>query len=134
MMKRRVRLLTSIAEIILGVVLTVCGGIGLTDEYWSGMGTALLVIGILQLIRHIRYKTNESYRQNVDTERNDERNKYLSLRAWAWSGYLYVLIAALGTIALKLADKEELMRLASGSVCLIVLLYWISYMILRKKY
>lgn len=134
MMKRRVRLGASIVEIILGAVLTVCGGTGLIEEYWSGMGTALLVVGILQLIRQIRYKTNEAYRQNIDTERNDERNKYLSLRAWAWSGYLYVFIAALGSVALKLAGKEELMMLASGSVCLIVLLYWISYVILRRKY
>ena len=107
---------------------------GIVDEYWSGMGFALLIVGVVFLLRQFKYKTNEEYRERYDVERSDERNRYLSGKAWAWAGYLFVMIAAVGSIMLKMAGREELMLMASGSVCLIMALYWISYIILKKKY
>lgn len=127
-------IIASLLEIFVGTILIICSILGKVDEFWSGMGTALLIIGIIFLIRMIKYKTNEEYRENFDTEINDERNKYLSSKAWAWAGYLFVMISATATIILKLVQKEELMMMASGSVCLIMVLYWISYMILKRKY
>lgn len=127
-------IIASLLEIFVGTILIICSILGKVDEFWSGMGTALLIIGIIFLIRMIKYKTNEEYRENFDTEINDERNKYLSSKAWAWAGYLFVMISATATIILKLVQKEELMMMASGSVCLIMVLYWIFYMILKRKY
>ena len=95
---------------------------------------ALVVVGAIFLLRSVKYHTNEQYRNDVDIQTGDERNKYLSMKAWGWAGYLFVVIAAVGTIGFKFADKEELMMLCSGAVCLIVFLYWISYIILLKKY
>ena len=128
------RFIASIIEIIIGVILIGCSMLGIVDEYWSGMGIALLVVGVIFLARQFKYKTNEEYREKYDIERSDERNRYLSGKAWAWAGYLYVMIAAVASIMMKLAGKEDLMKIASGSVCLIVILYWISYMVLKKKY
>ena len=118
----------------IGLALLISNLAGLVDEFWSGMGAALIVVGALFLIRQIRYKTNETYRESVDVEVNDERNKYLSMKAWSWAGYLFVIIAAVSAIVLKLLGHETLVYVASGSVCLIMVLYWISYMILRKKH
>ena len=131
---RKARLISSILEIVIGVVLCVCYFTNLIDEFWSGMGVALIVVGALFLLRNIKYQTNEKYREEIDVQNSDERNKFLSLKAWSWSGYLFVIIAAVGTIIFKFVGKEELMMLSSGAVCLIVFLYWISYIILRKKY
>lgn len=132
MMKKR--LMASILEIIIGFALVAASMFGVVDEFWSGMGTASLIIGILFLFRAIKYKTNDDYKEKYDIEINDERNKYLSMKAWSWAGYLFVMIAACGTIVLKLAGREDLMMIASGSVCLVMVLYWISYMVLKKKY
>lgn len=131
---RKARLISSILEIVIGVVLCVCYFANLIDEFWSGMGVALIVVGAIFLLRNIKYQTNEKYREEIDVQNSDERNKFLSLKAWSWSGYLFVIIAAVGTIIFKFVGKEELMMLSSGAVCLIVFLYWISYIILRKKY
>ena len=128
------RIISSILEIVIGIVLMVGALLGYMDEFWSGMGTALLLIGVLFLIKAIKYQTNQEYREKYDVEINDERNKYLSLKAWAWAGYLFVMVAALGSIILKMFGKEELMMMASGSVCLIMILYWMSYLVLKKKY
>ena len=132
MMKKR--LMASILEIIIGFALVAASMFGVVDEFWSGMGTASLIIGILFLFRAIKYKTNDDYKEKYDIEINDERNKYLSMKAWSWAGYLFVMIAACGTIVLKLAGREDLMMITSGSVCLVMVLYWISYMVLKKKY
>ena len=128
------RFIASIIEIIIGVILIACSVYGIVDEYWSGMGVALLVVGVLFLIRQFKYKTNEEYREKYDVERTDERNRYLSGKAWAWAGYLFVMIAAVASIMLKLAGREDLMKAASGSVCLIIILYWVSYVVLKGKY
>ena len=131
---KKERLIASILEIIVGVALLICSMFELVDEFWSGMGTSLLIVGIIFLIRNIKYKTNEEYREKIDIESNDERNKYISLKAWAWAGYLFVMIGAVGVIVFKLIGKEDLMMMASLSVCLIMVFYWISYTFLKKKY
>ncbi len=133
-MRNKIKLISNIIEIIIGLALCICYFAGLIDEFWSGMGMALIIVGFLQLLRSIRYYTNENYREKTDTEVNDERNKYISLKAWSWAGYLFVIIAAIATIIFKLIDKEPLMMLASSAVCIIITLYWISYVILNKKH
>lgn len=131
---KKERLIASILEIIVGAALLICSMFGVVDEFWSGMGTSLLIIGSIFLIRSIKYKTNEEYREKIDIESNDERNKYISLKAWAWAGYLFVMLGAVGTIVFKLIGKEDFMMMASLSVCLIMVFYWISYTFLKKKY
>ena len=132
-MKNR-RWIASVVEIALGLVLTVCGALGLVDTYWSGMGGGLLGVGIIQLVRYLRYYNNETYKSKVDVEVNDERNKFIALRAWAWAGYLYVLAGAVASIALQLLGKPELATFSGGSVCLLMIFCWGSRIYLRKKY
>ena len=81
---------------------------------WSSMGFAFIVVGILQVIRYIRYRTNEEYREKFDTESKDERNRFIANQAWAWAGYLFVLTGGVGAIVFKLMGREDLMMMASG--------------------
>ena len=133
-MKNDKRMYLSIFWVVLGGILFVSNLLGKVDEYWSGMGCALIIVGILQLIRHIKYRTNEKYREKMDVETKDERNKYLSLKAWAWAGYWFVMICAVGSIVLKILGQDELVMVTASGVCLIMVLYWINYLYLRKKY
>ncbi len=133
-MKNHKRLIANIVEIAIGIILSVLGYIGIVDEYWTGMGTALIVVGIIFMIRQIRYQTNAEYKDSVDVEVNDERNRYLRLKAWAWAGYMLVLICAFASIIFKILGNDQLSMMSGGCVCLLIVLYWASYMILRKKY
>ena len=128
------RWITSIVYIALGVVLLGCGIAQILDEFWSGMGGGLLGVGIVRMIQMIRYQKNETYKEAVDTAMSDERNRFIANKAWAWAGYLFVMVAAVGSIVFKLMGREDLMMLASGSVCLIILFYWGSWMVLKRKY
>ena len=133
-MKKSNRLVACVVKIVIGVVLTICGAAGLLDSYWSGMGTALIVVGGLMLVRQLRYKTNTEYKEKVDVEINDERNKYLRIKAWSWAGYIFVMFGAFGSILFKIFGLDQYSQFSAYCVCLIMVLYWISYMVLRKKY
>ena len=119
---------------IIGASIGIYSEFAAIDSFWSGMGAAFAVIGVLQMIRLIRYKTNATYKENTDTAVNDERNRFIGMKAWSWAGYLFVFIAAVATIVFKFLNQETLMFAASGGVCLIITIYWISYLILRNKY
>lgn len=128
------RFIASIVEIILGFALWICSAIGLIDSYWGGMGGGLMGVGIVFLIRSIRYKRDPEYKEEYDVEMNDERNKFIRLKAWSWAGYLYMMLAAVGSIAFKLIGREDLMFFCSGSVGLVLVLYLISYVVVKNKY
>lgn len=133
-MKTNKRLLANIVEILIGIVFSILSLMGILDSYWSGMGTALVIVGGIMLLRQIRYRTNSEYKDKMDLETSDERNKFLRIKAWSWAGYLFVLIGAIGSIVLKILGLDQYVLFASGSVCLIMVLYWVAYLILQKKY
>jgi len=133
-MKTERRALVSIVWIVLGIGLMVACGVTEMDEYWSGMGAAFIFVGVLQLLRWGKYNHNEEYREKVNVEAKDERNRFIAAKAWAWAGYLVVIIAAVASIALRIAGQEMLSIAAGYAVCLIIVLYWVSYFILKKKY
>ena len=130
----RARWILCILYILIGVSLTACGILEIVDSFWSGMGAALVVVGTLQMIRIIRYNTSPKYKENTDTALSDERNHFIRAKAWSWVGYTYIIVAAVATIVLKLLDQELLMFFCSGSVCILLVLYWIFYFILTRKY
>lgn len=133
-MKNNLRVIFSILWLIIGAVLVVLGFAGIVDSFWNGMGSALLVVGALQLLRFFRFRKNESYREKVEIETSDERNRFLRDRAFAWAGYIFVLTVAVAAIVLRLLGQDLLSSAASGAVCLMLLLYHGSYLVLRKKY
>lgn len=133
-MKYDRRMYLSLFWLLLGAVLVVCSMTEVIDSYWSGMGGGFAGVGIAQLIRHIRYRKNEEYREKVDVETNDERNRFLAGKAWAWAGYLFVLVSGVATIALKVMGQDQWSLAASCALCLLLVLYWGSYLVLKRKY
>lgn len=119
---------------VLGAILIGLSFAGVVDEFWNGMGSGLFIIGLIQVIKQLRYRSDEEYREQVDIALDDERNKYISSRAWAWAGYLYVLIAAVVVVVARILGYDETSMMAAWSVCLLVAFYWVSYMVLRRKY
>jgi len=133
-MKNDRRIVACIIYIFLGAALLTLGVLEILDSFWSGMGGALIAMGIIRMIQILRYSKDESYREKWDVETQDERNHFIRNKAWAWAGYLFVLIAAICTIVFKLLGQELLSMAASFAVCILVLLYWICFLVLKKKY
>ena len=129
------RLVLSIFWVVLGLVLVVLSIAEVLDSsVYAGMGGALTAVGALQVIRNLRYRGNEEYREKVDTEVNDERNRFLRMKSWSWAGYIVVLVEAIGVIVAMIMGKDTVQMILAYSVCLILCAYWISYLVLSRKY
>lgn len=133
-MKNNKKIILFILYFVIGITLLILGIADVIDEFWSGMGSGLILVGILRLIKVFRYSKDESYREAVNTELNDERNRFIRNKAWAWAGYMFVIISAIAVIVLRLLGQDVLSLAASFAMCLMITLYWISFFILRKKY
>ena len=133
-MKNNRRIIVCIIYMILGAVLFVLGALEKLDSFWSGMGAALIAVGVIRTVQFVRFRKSEAYREKMEIEATDERNRFIRNKAWAWAGYLFVLIAAVSAIVFYLLGQDILSVAAGSAVCILVLLYWISYLILRKKY
>ena len=129
------RLALSIFWVVLGIVLLALSTAGILDSsMYGGMGGALIAVGILQCMRNVRYRKDSSYREKIDTEAGDERNRFLRMKSWAWTGYIVVLVQAAGSIIAFVRGQQLVQEVLWFSICLIVGVYWISYMILSRKY
>ena len=118
----------------LGIGLLVLGMLEILDAFWSGMGGGLIIVSALRLLQLFRLWQKADYRERMETEVADERNRFLRNKAWAWTGYLFVLITAIATIVLKVMGQDLLSLAASCAVSLMALLYWVCYLLLRRKY
>lgn len=120
--------------IVLGLTLVFLGYTEMIDSYWSGMGSGVIAVSVVQLVRLHRFRKDKVYREKVETEVSDERNRFIRNKAWAWAGYLFILIAGISCIVLKVMGQDLLSLAASYAVCLILLLYYGAYLVLRNKY
>ena len=126
--------LVSIVYLIIGAILIGLGFAGVVDEFWNGMGSALLVIGVIQLIRRYRFDKNEAYREKIEIAESDERNRFIRNKAWAWAGYMFVILSAIAVIVFKVTGHDEWSMAAAMAECLVLILFWVSYHILKRKY
>ena len=123
-----------IALLVAGLLLIGLGCAEIVDEFWSGMGSALLVIGIIRLLRFYRLKKNDGYREKMETAQTDERNHFIRAKAWSWAGSLFIMVSAIATIIFRILGQDLLSQFCSYAVCLMLVLYWVSYFVLKKKY
>ena len=120
--------------LLFGLVLNILCYLETLDEFWSGMGSALMVIGVARLLRSYRFSKSETYREKREVAETDERFHFIRNKAWAWAGYLFIIICALSTIIFRLWGKDLLCTVSGGAVCLMLVLYWVCFFILEKKY
>lgn len=133
-MKKDKRFLLAVIYVVIGIALMGFAIAGKLDEFWSGMGSTLLVIGILRLVRAYRINKNEAYREKLEVEASDERNQFIRNKAWAWAGYMFVIIMGVAVIVFKVMGQETMSMAAGMAVCLVITLFWISFYILKRKY
>ena len=133
-MKNGRKLLSPVIEIVLGAALIIVSKLFDLDSVWLGMGSALIAVGTVQFLNLLRYRQDADYREKVDTEAHDERNQFIRARAWVWAGTCFVLVGGVLTVLFQILGKQEYATLCGSGVSLLVLFYWISFLILRKKY
>lgn len=129
------RLALSVFWLVLGLTLVaLCVAEKLDSAVYSGMGGALAAVGALQIARNLRYRRDADYREKIDTEAGDERNRFLRMKSWSWAGYVTILAEGIGVIAAMATGQQTVQMVLSYSVCLILCVYWVAYLVLSRKY
>ncbi len=129
------RLALSIFWIILGLALLALSIAGILDsEFYSGWGGALTAVGVLQVLRNLKYRKDPEYREKIDTEEGDERSRFLRMKSWSWAGYTAVIVQGIAAVVALVMGERTVGLVLSYSVCLLVFAYWAAYMILSRKY
>ena len=124
----------NILWMIIGIGLTVLSIFEKTDSFWSGVGASFLVVGVVNLLRMYRINKNDAYKEKIELELNDERNRFLKSKAWAWAGYVFCIIAAVMSFVFKFLHLDTLSIASGGAVLLVICLYFGSCYMLGKKY
>ncbi len=131
--KLKARAGTAIIIGITGVVLMVVGFVKQT-EMASSFGLMFLVIGIARILQYMHITKDADTLKKHEIAETDERNVMLWTKARALAFSVYIIIAAIAVVVLYLFDMNEQAKVVSYSLSTFVLIYWVCYIIIRKKY
>ena len=129
------RLALNILWMVLGVALFALSVTEVLDSsVYSGFGGMLMAIGGINIIRIVRYRRDDTYREKVDTQVTDERNEFLHMKTWSVVGPTLVIVGALGSVITMVLGMRDLQLELSFSVCIVLMAYWITYLVISRKY
>lgn len=132
--KLKLRLYLAIGYIVLGVIMIILFNLrGAENSYLSSMGLALIVVGIVRIRNYIIITKDEQTVIKQKIAETDERNIAIADKAKSVSFMIYVFIGCVAVIVLEILNKTQWVLAVSGAVCLLIVIYWISYLIIRKN-
>lgn len=133
--KLRTRLYVAISYILLGLVLIAANTLNhFENDFFFSYGIALLVMGVVRLIRHRKITKDEASMRKQEVTETDERFLMMSERAKSWAFSFSALIAGIIVIVLSLLGYQEEALPFAWFVCGQIGLFWICWCIIRKKY
>lgn len=133
--KMEQRLYIAVSYIVLGLILVISAVIMKLENYFfSSFGITMIVMGLLRLIRYRNVTRDpQSIRKQEITE-TDERNRMIAERARSWSFSFSIFGAGIAVIILSFLGHHDTAMPFAWFVCGMVTLYWICWLIIRKKY
>lgn len=132
--KLKIRLYCGIGFTLLGIAIIVISNLMQpANEYLSMFGLCMAVVGINRIRHYFLITKNEETIQKREVAESDERNIYISSKARSIAFYIYVLAVSLAVIVFHILGRQEIAVFLSYTVCLLLVIYWITYFIVRKK-
>ena len=133
--KLKIRLYTAIAYMVLGAAMIVLFNVVVKSDntFLSSFGLALLVIGFANLRRYFLITKNEETIRSQEIAETDERNIFLAHQARSAAFVLYTVLACAAIIILELLNLTDPAMVLSGSGCVLHVIYWAAYWIIRKR-
>jgi len=103
------------------------------NPFLSSFGFALLVIGFANLRRYRLITKSEETIRSREIAETDERNIFIAHKARSAAFILYTVLTCTAVIVLELLNQTELAMILSGTICVLLVIYWVSYWIIRKR-
>ena len=133
--KLKQRLYIAVSYIVVGLVLIAADALNhFENHYFASFGMTLMVMGILRLIRHRKVTKDESTIRRQEVAETDERTLMMAEKARSWAFSYSIMIAGIAVIVLSLLGKHDAAQPFAWFVCAEVVLYWICWLLARKKY
>ena len=128
------RMYIGLAYIVIGIAMIAMTFVTKTDsEYFSSFGLILAVMGIVRVRNYFIISRSEDSIKRREIAETDERNISISQKARASAFNFFVIACCVAVVVLNVIGKIAESRLISYSVCGLILLYWIFYLIYQKK-
>ena len=133
--KLKQRLYIAVFYIVIGLLLIAADTLNhFENQFFFSFGITLIVMGILRLIRHRKITKDDASIHRQEVAETDERTLMMAEKARSWAFSYSVMIAGVAVIVLSLLGKHDTAQPFAWFVCAEVVLYWICWLILRKKY
>ena len=133
--KLKQRLYIAVSYIVIGLTLIAADALNhFENQFFFSFGMALTVMGILRLIRHRKITKDDASIRKQELAETDERTLMMAEKARSWAFSYSIMIAGIAVIVLSLLGKHDAAQPFAWFVCGEVVLYWICWLILRKKY
>ena len=133
--KMKHRLWIAISYIALGLILMIADAVNRFENYFFfSFGFALMVMGILRMIRHRKTMRDDQSLRKQELAESDERIRMIAERARSWVFSLSVTGAGILVIVLSILGHHDAALPFAWYVCGMCVLYWICFIIIRKKY
>ena len=133
--KMKIRQYVAIFYCVLGAVL-ILGNLLMDYEnhFILPFGIALLIIGVLRMMQNRKITKNEQTMHQREVMESDERKILISERARSWTFIFSVVAAGFIVLVLSVLGYHEQAQPFSWFVCAMIGLYWVFYLILKRKY
>lgn len=132
--KMQQRRIIALSYMVLGLVLVMADLLKGENGYYFSFGLALLLMSILRLLQFRKITRNDQAMRKQELAESDERARMIAERARSWAFSLSITGAGIVVIVLSLLGQHEEALPFAWYVCDMVVLYWISFVIIRKKY
>ena len=133
--KLKQRLYIAVSYIIIGLVLIVADALNHFDNYFFfSFGFTLLIMGIVRIFRYRKITADDQSIRKQELAETDERNRMIAERAKSWTFSFSILIAGVVVIVLSLLGYHDAAQPFAWYTCGQVVLYWVFWFILGKKY
>ena len=133
--KLKQRLWIAISYIVLGLILVIADAVNHFENYFFfSFGFALVIMGILRIIRHRKTMRDDQSLRKQELAESDERIRMIAERARSWVFSLSVTGAGILVIALNILGYHDAALPFAWYVCGMVVLYWICFSVICKKY
>ena len=133
--KLRQRLYIALSYLALGLVLILADAVNHFSNYFCfSFGVALMIMGVLRIFQYRKITRDDKTIRKQELMETDERTRMISERARSWAFSFSLTIAGLVVIVLSLLGYHDHAQPLAWYVCGMVILYWIFWLILGKKY
>ena len=133
--KLQARLYIAVSYIVIGLLLIAADALNhFENQFFFSFGITLIVMGILRLIRHRKITRDDASIHRQEVAETDERTLMMIEKARSWTFSYSVLIAGIAVIVLSLMGYHDQAQPFAWYVCGQIGLFWVCWLIIRKKY